>query len=54
MALETDQAQRVVYGRGLTKTFRDFWGRKKVAALDDVDIEIEQGQIFGLLVFNFG
>ncbi|HAR66817.1 MAG TPA: ABC transporter ATP-binding protein [Lentisphaeria bacterium] len=49
MALETDQAQRVVYGRGLTKTFRDFWGRKKVAALDDVDIEIEQGQIFGLL-----
>lgn len=41
--------QRIVYGRGLTKIFKDFWGRKKVAALADVDIEISQGQIFGLL-----
>ena len=33
----------------LTKIFRDFWMREKVKALDSVDLEIRQGEIFGLL-----
>lgn len=33
----------------LSKVYKDFWGRKKVAALKGVSLEIEEGQIFGLL-----
>ncbi|GAB5405165.1 MAG: ABC transporter ATP-binding protein [Aureliella sp.] len=35
--------------RNLGKVYRDFWGRKKVAALKSLDIEIRKGEIFGLL-----
>ena len=41
--------QPVILGKEISKTFKDFWGRKKVAALAHVDIEIEEGSIFGLL-----
>ncbi len=34
---------------GLTKTFRDFWMRPRVRAVEGVDLEIRRGQIFGLL-----
>jgi len=33
----------------LTKTFRDFWGRESVKALDSVDLDIRRGEVFGLL-----
>jgi len=33
----------------LTKTFRDFWGRDKVLAVDRLDLRIEPGEVFGLL-----
>jgi ABC-2 type transport system ATP-binding protein len=33
----------------LTKHFRDFWGRKKVTAVDNLDLQIERGSLFGLL-----
>jgi len=33
----------------VTKIFRDFWMRKKVKALDRVDLQVERGEIFGLL-----
>ena len=39
----------VVIGRGVVKTFKDFWGRDKVKALRGIDIEIPRGSIFGLL-----
>ena len=39
----------VIETRGLGKTYRDFWGRKKVAALKSLDIEVKKGEIFGLL-----
>ncbi len=39
----------VIHGRGLTKIFKNFWGRNKVAALTDVDIDVSEGCIFGLL-----
>jgi len=34
---------------GLTKTFRDFWMRPRVKAVEGVDLEIRRGQVYGLL-----
>jgi ABC-2 type transport system ATP-binding protein len=39
----------VVAVRGLTKVFKDFWGRTKARAVDNVDFEIRRGEVFGLL-----
>src|SRR5512140_1406875 len=39
----------VVAVRGLTKIFKDFWGRPKARAVDNVDFEIRRGEVFGLL-----
>ena len=35
--------------RGLTKIFKDFWGRSKARAVDNVNFEIRRGEVFGLL-----
>src|SRR5258706_5118538 len=34
---------------GLTKIFKDFWGRPKARAVDNVDFEVRRGEVFGLL-----
>jgi ABC-2 type transport system ATP-binding protein len=39
----------VVSVRGLTKVFKDFWGRSKARAVDDVDFDVKRGEVFGLL-----
>jgi ABC-2 type transport system ATP-binding protein len=39
----------IVETRKLTKIYRDFWGRQKKTALRALNIEIRQGEIFGLL-----
>jgi len=39
----------VVVVRGLTKIFKDFWGRPKAKAVDRVDFEVRRGEVFGLL-----
>src|SRR3954467_13482380 len=39
----------VVSVRGLTKVFKDFWGRPKARAVDDVDFDVKRGEVFGLL-----
>jgi len=39
----------VVAVRGLTKVFKDFWGRPKARAVDGVDFEVRKGEVFGLL-----
>jgi len=39
----------VVSVRGLTKIFKDFWGRPKARAVDQVDFEVRRGEVFGLL-----
>jgi ABC-2 type transport system ATP-binding protein len=39
----------VVAVRGLTKIFKDFWGRSKARAVDNVDFEVRRGEVFGLL-----
>ncbi|HEY3857768.1 MAG TPA: ABC transporter ATP-binding protein [Verrucomicrobiae bacterium] len=41
--------EAVVSVRGLTKTFKDFWGRPKAKAVDNVDFEVRRGEVFGLL-----
>jgi ABC-2 type transport system ATP-binding protein len=42
-------SETIVAVRGLTKTFKDFWGRPKARAVDNVDFEVRQGEVFGLL-----
>jgi len=39
----------VVETAQVTKVFRDFWLRLKVKALDRVDLQVQRGEIFGLL-----
>jgi ABC-type multidrug transport system ATPase subunit len=29
--------------------FKDFWGRSKARAVDDVDFDVRKGEVFGLL-----
>lgn len=41
--------QVVIKAVGLTKVFRDFWRRARVKAVNDLDLEIHPGEIFGLL-----
>ncbi len=43
------QANVTIETRNLTKVYRDFWGRQKVRALKALDLEVRQGEIFGLL-----
>lgn len=39
----------VVSAIGLTKGFKDFWGRPKAKAVNDIDFEIKKGEVIGLL-----
>src|SRR5579884_1658899 len=39
----------LVETRKLTKVYRDFWGRQKKRALNALNLEINRGEIFGLL-----
>jgi len=39
----------VIETRLLTKIYRDFWGRRKVQALNALDLQIRRGEIVGLL-----
>ncbi len=39
----------VVAVRGLTKVFKDFWGRPKARAVDNASFEVYRGEVFGLL-----
>jgi ABC-2 type transport system ATP-binding protein len=54
MPLDPHSASRspgetVIAVRGLTKVFKDFWGRPKARAVDNVDFEVRRGEVFGLL-----
>ena len=48
-AQEVQSTEVIVEARNLSKTYRDFWGRSKKVALKPLDLEIRQGEIFGLL-----
>ena len=41
--------ENIIAVRGLTKVFKDFWGRPKARAVDNVDFEVRRGEVFGLL-----
>jgi ABC-2 type transport system ATP-binding protein len=43
------RAETIIAVRGLTKVFKDFWGRDKARAVDTVDFEVRRGEVFGLL-----
>jgi ABC-2 type transport system ATP-binding protein len=42
-------SSEAVETKSLTKVYRDFWGRDKVRALDDLNLTIHRGEVFGLL-----
>ena len=39
----------VVLTKGLSKVFKDFWMRTRVTAVDRLDLDVQRGEIFGLL-----
>jgi ABC-2 type transport system ATP-binding protein len=41
--------ETVISVTGLTKVFKDFWGRPKARAVDNVDFSVKRGEVFGLL-----
>lgn len=47
--LANQKSEVVVSVRGLTKVFKDFWGRPKARAVDNVDFDVRRGEVFGLL-----
>src|SRR6266576_5618219 len=45
----TSANSEAVLTENLTKVYKDFWGRDKVRALDDLTMQIRRGEVFGLL-----
>ncbi len=45
----TEANHAAVHTERLTKVYKDFWGRDKVRALDDLNLTIHRGEVFGLL-----
>lgn len=43
------EGEIVVSVTGLTKVFKDFWGRPKARAVDNVNFHVRRGEVFGLL-----
>ncbi len=41
--------QPVIACQQLTKVFKDFWMRSRVRAVDALDLEVQKGEVFGLL-----
>lgn len=46
---ENPSAELIVSGVGVTKEFRDFWNRPKAKAVNDLDFEVREGEVLGLL-----
>jgi len=45
----SNETEAVIQIRNLSKIYRDFWGRKKVQALNSLSLDIHKGEVFGLL-----
>jgi ABC-2 type transport system ATP-binding protein len=41
--------ETVIETMSLTKIYKDFWGRDKVKAVDNLNLKVGRGQVFGLL-----
>jgi ABC-2 type transport system ATP-binding protein len=46
---EVSAKDAAIKTQDLTKIYRDFWGRDKVRALDNLNLTIPRGEVFGLL-----
>jgi len=42
-------SEAVIEIRNLSKIYRDFWGRPKVKALNALSLDVQKGEVFGLL-----
>ena len=47
--MSMEHKEIVIETISLTKKYKDFWGRDKVKAVDDLNIQVHKGQVFGLL-----
>jgi ABC-2 type transport system ATP-binding protein len=47
--MAAQNSNTVVRAVGLSKEFRDFWNRPKAKAVNDIDFEIKEGEVVGLL-----
>src|SRR5215207_8226569 len=47
--IASNTSSEAVHTKNLTKVYKDFWGRDKVRALDNLDLAIHRGEVFGLL-----
>src|SRR5271155_3184890 len=45
----SSSAAEAVHTENLSKVYKDFWGRDKVRALEDLTLSIHRGEVFGLL-----
>lgn len=41
--------ETVIEAVGLSKVFKDFWGRPKAKAVNGIDFKVKKGEVFGLL-----
>ncbi len=44
-----EAGEPIIQCAGLTKTFRDFWLRNRVRAVDHLDLVVRRGEVYGLL-----
>lgn len=44
-----DNRNPIINAVGLTKEFRDFWNRPKAKAVNDIDFQVYEGEVVGLL-----
>jgi ABC-2 type transport system ATP-binding protein len=49
MSANAPSGEPIIRAAGLSKVFKDFWGRPKARAVDEVDFEVRRGEVFGLL-----
>ena len=49
MVVSADRQNLVIEAVGLTKVFKDFWGRPKARAVNGIDFSVKRGEVFGLL-----
>lgn len=45
----SDNRKPIISAVGLSKVFRDFWNRPKAKAVNDIDFEVNEGEVIGLL-----
>ena len=44
-----NSTETVISAQGLSKVFKDFWGRPKARAVEGIDFDVKRGEVFGLL-----